>query len=433
MTPGGINIARADTSTLVISLPRESVAADDDDAAADGEAWGPSYTATPLPPSLSSGAPAAQAKHAGRRCTRSQAVVAFYVLLVTVGYGLSMLINGVGKRLVPARTQWGPPGYQPPAGAPADADALRTARVLAGVLDPMFMLATGRTVALGAVLAVMAVRGDMPAAPPPLSRRLLVPLAIGACNSGGYAFFMALCTMSGVAVWSALVGLYVLLPVGYGLLMRGERRTRAKLAGIACCVGAALLLGLAQAAEDSGDAGGSGSDGAARDESDGHPLVKLALFAVCITLWGVCDGMSAYVNRGPGALHMFTIATFTTLGFGAVAWLCAVMSFFLEAAVPPVVLAVGETAATGAGSAGGVSAAGGYAVLFAAQALGILGWYSTVKLGSMAEASTFLPLSSLYTLVTAVMGLLVLGESMPPLGYGGLALGAAGIVLISQA
>jgi drug/metabolite transporter (DMT)-like permease len=296
-----------------------------------------------------------------------------------------------------------------------------------------------------------------PPPPPPSSSsssrlsasQITVPVAIGATNALGYLPYMVLCSMDGVALWSALVGLYVVIPVAYGVFARGEARTPKKLVGIAACVVAGVLLGLPAGDDDGGGDADAGGGGAA--SASGPGWVKVVLFVATIGIWGACDGMVAFVGRD---LHQFHVAAFTAVGFALAALVSSWVSFVATAMAGPLggaasaAAVAAAAAARGNGTASvddaatssspGPSAVGeggieGYALLFAAQAAGICAWYSSVRLGQMSEASAFLPITSLYTLLTSVGGVLVLGESLPALGWAGIALAAVGMVLIALA
>lgn len=334
---------------------------------------------------------------------RRKVILLLYVFAVLFGYGGSMFINGIGKQVAPSRAL-----------ISRDADVSATTRVLAGVLNPMFSLCTWRAASLLLILTFMLLRGDVPPVPDALSSRLLVPVLIGLTNSGGYLMFMMLSSMTGVSVWSSLIGCYIVVPVTFGILARGESRNLQKLGGIVVCIAGALMLALAQAA-------GGGNGGTA----DTPGFVSALLFLSSLAIWGACDTMGAYVHRGPRALHMFTIALFSMLGFVAMAWLCAAMTYILTATLPPPVDASTDATMTAFWT--------GQVIMFVAQFIGVCAWYSSVKLGSLSEASSFLPLTSLYTLISSVLGIIFLRESMPAMGYIGMVAAGGGALCIATA
>ena len=149
--------------------------------------------------------------------------------------------------------------------------------------------------------------------------------------------------------------------------------------------------------------------------------------------------------KGPQALHVYTIETGACIGFGVVALLCAGLHFAISSTTPSAPLP-SLLVAAGNATAGGIPASlytsvptvgawvGGQAIIATAQLLGVFGQYSTVKLGQNdAEASSFLPMISTYTVLVAILGIVVLHESMAPLGYVGMAAAGVGVVLIASA
>ena len=365
----------------------------------------------------------------GLRSQPSKALIVLYIAVIFCGYCFSLLINGAAGRLFRPR-------YALPALAPG-ADPLTPLGLVVLVLDPMLLLAALRALACCALAGGMTLWGDTPwstgvgergagagaveaSSAMALDRRALVPVLVGACNAGGYLCYMALTARGGVAIWSALVGLYIVIPVAYGVLAKGEARSPRKLWGVAVCAAASVLLGWGE------------------EQKDLASVVpwwsNALLFLASVLLWGVCDGLSAFMARD---LHLWWIVQLTGLGFGIVALLCALGSLFItgsqEATVQLAVAAVNATATTGA-AAPALSAAWGYVLMAVAQVAGICAWFFSVKLGVLAEASSFLPIISLYTMGASLLAVPVLGErSLPPAYWGGVALGVAGILLIAYA
>lgn len=346
--------------------------------------------------------------HAGLKEAPSRTRIMALVACVMAGYAVALLINGAASKLLVPRFA------VPPTGDPLQGIGLA---VLAA--DPCFLLSAFRFVAAGGLLLIMAARNDVPwaagAAPaaalsltdPATLKPLGIAFVIGCCNAGGYLFYMCLTARGGVALYSALAGTYVVLPVAYGILRHGEGRSPKKLAGVAVCVVAGCLLGVGERQESSGSAG--------------TELSSFLLFALCIGSWGACDGLAAFIGR---QLHGFYVAAMTMAGFGMWALVCASLSYFVVAANPP-------SEAPAATTAGGGSAASGYAAMFLGQVLGVAAWYSSVLLGKLSEASSFLPITSLYTTVTSLLAVAFLGESLPPAGWAGIALAAVGMLLIA--
>ena len=234
------------------------------------------------------------------------------------GYAVALLINGGAARLLPA---------------------VSPAPLAARVAEPMLILAALRALAALGLCAAMAAAGDVPAAgagvgdraqrvPPANDAALLAAFAAGLTNCAGYAFFLALTSgaagggaagggSGGVAIWSALVGTYVVLPTVYGLVARGEARTPRKLAGIALCVVAGVLVGLGEAQGTEGGGGGG-------DVGDGVRALDALFFFACIGLWGLCDGLTAYVGR---SLHPYYVCAASGAGFAVAALAAAVVGY----------------------------------------------------------------------------------------------------------
>lgn len=370
--------------------------------------------------------------------TRSQVLILVYLSYTFTAYGFALFINGIGKRVVPSR----------PLLTDEQAEKVPDiVRLMAVTVNPMFTLASGRVLAMVGILAVMYWRKELPPSTERFTRRHLIPVAIGMANAGGYVFYMMLCSLNGIALWAGLSSVYVVCPVAYGLFVRHERRSPKKLFGILVCLGAAIMLGMAQsldakgadAARADGLQSGSANATATLDGEDAEseaagpsPLhaswfLKLVLFLLCIFSWGFCDGAASYINKGPNALHMFSVCASTMCGFAIVAWLCAGVSFFITSLAPAATIAVPIAPLPAA------KFWGGQLLMLVAQVAGVTAWYCMVKLGSIGEASGFLPVLSLYTIFTGLLGVVFLGESMNALGWAGMFVAAMGVLFIATA
>jgi drug/metabolite transporter (DMT)-like permease len=365
----------------------------------------------------------------GLRTPPAKATVLLYIAVIFGGYCFSLLINGAAGRLLRPR-------FALPAPAAPGADPLTPLGLVVLVLDPMFLLAAFRFLACLALTGGMTLARDTPwatgvgergsavsASAMALHARMAIPLVVGACNAGGYLFYMALTARGGSAIWSALVGLYIVFPVAYGIFFKGEARTAQKLWGVAVCAAASVLLGWSE------------------EQKDAVSLVpwwsNALLFGVCVSLWGACDGLSAFMGR---ELHLWWVALLTGCGFGAVALLCALLSFFivgsedLGAAAALAAPASNATAAALAAAVPTIPVGWGYALMAVAQVAGIMAWFMSVKLGVLAEASAFLPIISLYTMGASLLAVPVLGEkNLPPVYWVGTVVGIVGILLIAYA
>ena len=221
---------------------------------------------------------------------RRRAVLAAYIAAVFCCYAVAMFVNGIGKQITQER-----PLVDLSAMSPATA-------LLFDQLGPCFSLAFYRVLAALLLLGVMYCRGDVPAVPDALTRRLLIPVAIGATNAGGYFWYMILCGLNGVALWSSLVGCYVVIPVAYGILFRGEKRSVRKLAGVAACVTAVLLLSLAGGSAEAANAD-AGSEAVAGETGALSPVamgaLQAALFLACILTWALSDTLVSSAVHDP--------------------------------------------------------------------------------------------------------------------------------------
>jgi drug/metabolite transporter (DMT)-like permease len=388
--------------------------------------------AAPEPPPPPPPPPQGLWGRSGLRTPPAKATVLLYIAAIFLGYCFSLLINGAAGRLFKPR-------FALPAPAAPGADPLTPLGLVVLVLDPMFLLASFRLLACLALTGGMTLAGDTPwatgvgeegtavsASAMALTPAMAVPIVVGVCNAGGYLFYLALTARGGSAIWSALVGLYIVFPVAYGILFKGEARTAQKLWGVAVCACASVLLGWSE------------------EQKDAVSLVpwwsNALLFGVCVSLWGACDGLSAFMGRD---LHLWWVSLLTGVGFGAVALLCALVAFFItgtqDTAAAPVApnataVASAAAAAAAAAAASSIPVGWGYLLMAVAQVSGVAAWFLSVKLGVLAEASAFLPIISLYTMGASLLAVPILGErGLPAVYWVGVAVGITGILLIAYA
>lgn len=331
-----------------------------------------------------------------------------------MGFGLALFLNGIAAKLIPPRSS----AYNEP-GAPM------ALRLIAGIPDPLYVLCSGRALALLVIVGAMWARGDVPSPPDVPSRRMLIPVAISLLNAAGYACFGALTSLAGVALFTSMLGCSVVIPVAFGIIVKGESRPPRKLFGVACCIAAALLLGFSGAGE------GGGHDASAAGGEDDTPwALCFALFAGCIVFWSSNDTLSAYLltftDEAGRPLSMFSIALLNAVGFLVAAWMAAGGSYLLESLAP-----VPAPGSVPAAPPDAVAFGVGNLVLFAGNLFGSFAWYAMVKLSTYGEASSFMPLISLDAFVPALLGIFFLGERMAALGYFGMAVAAAGVALIA--
>jgi uncharacterized membrane protein len=144
-----------------------------------------------------------------------------------------------------------------------------------------------------------------------------------------------------------------------------------------------------------------------------------ALYFLSIGLWGVCDGLASYVGRD---LHVFYVAGAGGAGFAAVALVSAALGYGLSS---------GAAASTVTSAQSGLSQSSALALVALAQCAGVGAWFMSVKLGVLSECSSFLPITSLYTILASGAALLIFNEKPPPLYFFGMPLAAIGILCIA--
>lgn len=352
-------------------------------------------------PAASASAPSRGSLYArGGGASTPRAVVLGLIAFVTLGYSAAMVFNALLSRVTPPRVSAGSPGGW----------------LIARVLDPVFLIGATRALPLAAILTALArYRGATVFPPAPPGADAWAPaVASGVTNCAGYAFYLALTALDGVAVWSAMAGLYVVVPCVYFTVVGAESRGPRKLAGIAACVAAALLLGVGKgSAPADADAPGAG----------GSALVKVALLAGTVLNWGACDATQVIASRRMHPAHTAAYAGFGFAGFAVAALVAgwAVSALTADAVLPP----EGPRASAAARVAG-------WAATAFAQTLAMLAWLGISYLSPLSEASAFLPIVSLYTIVSAVVSLGLTGETLNAYGWLGLVVGGAGILLLAS-
>jgi drug/metabolite transporter (DMT)-like permease len=304
-----------------------------------------------------------------RTFLRSLGLCAFTALC----YGLSLLFNGSS-----------------PASPTVVILVLGSTRFL--VLCAVLLYSASRTAAGGAPLSF------------PLKLSTLQPALIVLLGNVGMCFFVTLCEVEGGGggILAGAVSLYMVIPVVYGILRRGEHASARKLVGVALSLCATLTLGLAPATLNNPGGFLTGSDA---------PLKLLLLCGTC-GCWGFLDIFSASMGKTSSLLQLTALSA---VGQALTAALAA--------------LAV---AATPAPAAPAASSAWSMLKLFAGNALGVLGWLAFVQLGAEGgEVSTFAPLISLYVFLPVALELAFLGGSLSTVQAVGLALALAGALAIA--
>jgi drug/metabolite transporter (DMT)-like permease len=290
--------------------------------------------------------------------------------------------------------------------------------------------------------------------PGPTGGSTWVALASGGCNAIGYGFFLTLVKLDGVAVWSAMIGLYAIAPCVFFMIRRGESGGKRKLIGIAACCAAAALLGMGK---------GEGPPLAGAADSATPLWLKLSLLLGVIASWGTSDSCQALASQDGSTLF---VAGWAGIGFAGVglaslslSWLFSIIAVdeFTPAYAPRALCMNGMVSAAlvnASSAAGGgvtqgmeqvvasVSLAcapplgqrfGAIALIAVAQAVAMCAWYGVCKLSAMSEASSFMPIISLYTMLTSLASVVFLGEQLNNLGWAGMVLGGCGILLVGGA
>jgi len=241
----------------------------------------------------------------------------------------------------------------------------------------------------------------------------------------GFVAYMQLTTSGEVSSLAPMIGLYSVMPVAAGLIFRGDSRTVRKFAGIALSFAAILVLGF--------------SDVAAFEGPGGDTTVaasKVALFLVAFCAWGAHDVLASAVT-----CDTFTTAVSGLIGQLLVGAMCGVLSAWqltgtlVAAEVEPRLTSLPFFNKTfdGRATVQRFVPFGWPHLLYAcANGLGSVGWLAFVRLGSLAQASSFVPVVSLYTFVPVLLSFVFLGEPLTALKGAGIVLAVAAVLLMSR-
>ena len=303
------------------------------------------------------------------------------VLFCTLCYGLSIFFNG-GASSPPAQTLL----------------VLGSTRCLTLLLSAFFLLPPS-----GAAPALLSL---------PLALPTLAPIGVVLLGNAGMLAFVTLAELeagsSSSGLVSGLVSLYMVLPVVYGIVRRGEGAPPRKLAGVALSLAATLLLGLAPAA--------SGAPGLLTGPAAAAKLLLLAAACAC---WGAMDIFSATLTRSAPVLAVVLLSALGQAITAALAglWVCG-----------------SSSSSSPSPSSPSSSTLGNLGRLMGGNALGVLGWLAFVVVGGQpgSEVSSFAPLISLYVFLPVTISLLGGGgEGLSGLQAAGLALAVAGALAIA--
>lgn len=290
----------------------------------------------------------------------------------------------------------------------------------------------GRAVTLAVIVGVMWRRGGKPPGPLVLSRAAAMPAAVALIGNLGFIAYFQLLEGGEVSVLTPMIGLYSVLAVVYALVVRGEERTRAKLAGIVLSAAAVVVLGFSGASFDGGSGGASGAAVA----------WKVAMFVLAFVLWGTNDIISSGVTVDPFTTALACMASHTACAAAA-----GMVAYAASTTTAAAVLA-DVAAAAAAGVPPNTTLAAllahrpdaaalqpwgwGHVLLLAANAMAISGWLAFVRLGKIGQASSFIPVVSLYTFIPVALSIIFLGERLNAVKAVGLVIAAAAVVVLGR-
>jgi drug/metabolite transporter (DMT)-like permease len=206
-------------------------------------------------------------------------------------------------------------------------------------------------------------------------------------------------------------------------LVRGERRSLRKFAGIALSILSIVLLGVsgsksadidaADSVDSTQNSGGSGNS------SD---TMKLILFLTTFFAWGFADILSASIK-----LDTLTCICVNVVG----QLLIASVTGFVVLTRLLSLLATGVLDEVGFVAPAGISFGWPHFLIMAANGLAIVGWLLFVKASQTQPLSRLIPVLSQYTLLPVVLALLFLGEELSWWKAAGMVVGAAAVLVVS--
>lgn len=343
----------------------------------------------------------------GLSCGGARAVKLILIGVVLASYGISLYINSVASQLLG-------PGVSP---------TLSTS-----------LNACGRSAAAFLLLPILWVLGMRPPIEDghytvAFNRRTVVPVFTVFFGYLGFSGYYSLTFLSAgnTSLWAPAVGLYVCIPVCWGLLARGEKKTARKLGGIALSLVAIALLGL------SSYVGSAAADG---DEpaSFGRFAMQALCFAVAYFSWGTADTLAVYIKTSP----------FESLAINLTAQLTvAAISGILGLVLASATIAGQQTVMNAAAAAGDAAAlvvpadqvvtpfGWPHLLIMAGNGGALLGWLAYIALGRIAELSEYAAVCSLYSFVPVVLAVVFQGETIGVLKGAGLVAGIASFVLVA--
>ena len=219
-------------------------------------------------------------------------------------------------------------------------------------------------------------------------------------------------TRGSVAIYGPLAGLHSAVTMTYGLLAQSQPRTPSRIFGIVLSAASVVLLGVAQSEGSDAD----GPDSAAL-RGAWRVLFPVLIGSVMIAGWGALDIVSVEVGRRlPRSQAAFGMGCGQVLASLALALACA---GGLEV--------VGQTdyLPLHVGPFGWL--------LFGVNVLGVTAWIGFIVLGAIAHINEFVPVTSLYGVVTAALGYTVFLHAPSPLAVVSVLLAAVAVVAVSIA
>lgn len=230
------------------------------------------------------------------------------------------------------------------------------------------------------------------------------------------------------SLWAPAVGLYVCIPVIWGLYARGEKRTPRKLGGIVLSLVAIGLLGL------SSYVGSAAAVDGDEPLSFGRFAMQALSFAVAYFSWGAADTLAAYIKTSP--IESLTINLTAQLTVAAITGIYNLAS--LSATIAGQQTVMNAAAAAGDASIAAVPASEvvlpfgwPHLLIMAGNGAALLGWLSYIALARVAELSEYAAVCSLYSFVPVVLAVVFQGETIGVLKGAGLVAGIASFVLVA--
>lgn len=328
--------------------------------------------------------------------------------VVLSSYGLSLYINSVAAQLLG-------PGVSPAMSMSLNAIGRSAA---AFILLPILWLVGFRPPVVAGIHTVA------------LNRRTVVPWGTVAFGYTGFVGYYALTAMStgNTSLWAPAVGLYVCIPVIWGLYARGEKRTPRKLGGIVLSLVAIGLLGL------SSYVGSAAAVDGDEPVSFGRFAMQALSFAVAYFSWGAADTLAAYIKTSP--FESLTINLTAQLTVAAITGIYNLAS--LSATIAGQQTVMNAAAAAGDASIAAVPAnevvrpfGWPHLLIMAGNGAALLGWLSYIALARVAELSEYAAVCSLYSFVPVVLAVVFQGETIGVLKGAGLVAGIASFVLVA--